>query len=127
MQVAEHLAADAKHQGPMALEDRSEGRFITLGDELPEQFAVTVLRDLFIASKAADVTQDIRQGIGRHVLSSTLPRVCINKTVAGVKRIHFSLPKDFVTTPQTWVGYDALNDVLYIMKAGRDLYKLARR
>src|SRR6516162_6986171 len=52
MQVAEHLAADAKHQGPMALEDRSEGRFITLGDELPEQFAVTVLRDLFIASKA---------------------------------------------------------------------------
>ena len=38
-----------------------------------------------------------------------------------------SLPKDVVITPQTWVQYDATNDVLYLMKKGGDLYKLARR
>src|SRR5262249_12772387 len=37
-----------------------------------------------------------------------------------------SLPKDFVITSQTWVEYDATNDVLYLMKKGSDLYKLAR-
>jgi len=37
------------------------------------------------------------------------------------------LPKDFVMTSQTWIQYDAMNDVLYLMKKGSDLYKLARR
>jgi hypothetical protein len=37
------------------------------------------------------------------------------------------LPKDFVATSPTWVEYDATNDVLYLMKPGSDLYKLARR
>jgi hypothetical protein len=36
-------------------------------------------------------------------------------------------PKDFVINSQTWVGYDATNDVLYLMKAGSDLYKLSRK
>jgi hypothetical protein len=36
-------------------------------------------------------------------------------------------PKDFVINSQTWVGYDATNDVLYLMKAGSDLYKLPRK
>jgi hypothetical protein len=38
-----------------------------------------------------------------------------------------SLPKGFVTTSSTWVEYDAANDVVYLMKPGSDLYKLARR
>ena len=38
-----------------------------------------------------------------------------------------SLPKDFVVTSSTWVEYDATNDVVYLMKPGSDLYKLARR
>ena len=38
-----------------------------------------------------------------------------------------ALPRDFVITSQTWVGYDATNDVLYLMQKGSDLYKLARR
>jgi hypothetical protein len=37
------------------------------------------------------------------------------------------LPKGFVTTSSTWVEYDAFNDVVYLMKPGSDLYKLARR
>jgi len=37
------------------------------------------------------------------------------------------LPRDFVTTADTWVQHDATNDVLYLMKKGSDLYKLARR
>ena len=37
-----------------------------------------------------------------------------------------SLPKDFVVTSQTWVEYDATNGVIYLMKKGSDLYKLAR-
>jgi hypothetical protein len=37
------------------------------------------------------------------------------------------LPKDFLISPQTWVQYDATNDVLYLTKKGSDLYKLARR
>jgi len=37
-----------------------------------------------------------------------------------------SLPKDFMVTSQTWVEYDATNDVIYLMKKGSDLYKLAR-
>jgi hypothetical protein len=35
-------------------------------------------------------------------------------------------PKGFVITPETWLEYDARHDVLYLMKAGSDLYKLAR-
>lgn len=35
-------------------------------------------------------------------------------------------PKDFEITEQTWVAYDAKHDSLYLMKAGSDLYKLAR-
>ena len=35
-------------------------------------------------------------------------------------------PKDFVITPQTWFGYDAKHNALYLMKAGSDLYKLPR-
>ena len=38
-----------------------------------------------------------------------------------------ALPKDFVTSSQSWVQYDATNDVLYLMKKGSDLYKLAWR
>ena len=38
-----------------------------------------------------------------------------------------SLPKGFVITSSTWVEYDAQNDVVYLMKPGSDLYKLARR
>jgi hypothetical protein len=38
-----------------------------------------------------------------------------------------SLPKGFVVTSSTWVEYDASNDILYLMKPGSDLYKLARR
>src|SRR5262245_23421232 len=37
------------------------------------------------------------------------------------------LPAGFVTTSSTWVEYDASNDVVYLMKPGSDLYKLARR
>jgi hypothetical protein len=36
-------------------------------------------------------------------------------------------PKGFVITSKTWFQYDAKNDILYLMKAGSDLYKLARR
>jgi hypothetical protein len=35
-------------------------------------------------------------------------------------------PKGFVITPETWFEYDARHDVLYLMKAGSDLYKLPR-
>jgi hypothetical protein len=35
-------------------------------------------------------------------------------------------PKGFVITSKTWVEYDAKHDVLYLMKPGSDLYKLAR-
>ncbi len=35
-------------------------------------------------------------------------------------------PKGFVITEQTWLAYDAKHDSLYLMKAGSDLYKLAR-
>jgi hypothetical protein len=38
-----------------------------------------------------------------------------------------SLPKGFVVTSSTWVEYDGTNDVVYLMKPGSDLYKLARR
>jgi|GEM_PF-6661009 len=38
-----------------------------------------------------------------------------------------SAPKGFVMTSCTWVDYDATNDVVYLMKPGSDLYKLARR
>jgi hypothetical protein len=38
-----------------------------------------------------------------------------------------SLPKGFAITSSTWVEYDALNDVVYLMNADSDLYKLARR
>jgi hypothetical protein len=38
-----------------------------------------------------------------------------------------SLPKGFLVTSSTWVEYDATNDVVYLMKPGSDLYKLARR
>jgi len=38
-----------------------------------------------------------------------------------------SFPDGFARTSQTWVQYDATNDVLYLMKPGSDLYKLARR
>ncbi|MCI0357272.1 MAG: hypothetical protein L0211_02150 [Planctomycetaceae bacterium] len=37
------------------------------------------------------------------------------------------LPKGFTLTSQTWVEYDAKNDIVYLMKPGSDLYKLARR
>jgi hypothetical protein len=37
-----------------------------------------------------------------------------------------SLPEGFVVTSQTWVEYDATNDVIYLMKKRGDLYKLAR-
>ncbi len=35
-------------------------------------------------------------------------------------------PKGFEITEQTWLAYDAKHDVLYLMKTGSDLYKLAR-
>ncbi len=35
-------------------------------------------------------------------------------------------PKDFVISKETWVEYDAKHDVLYLVKNGSDLYKLAR-
>ena len=35
-------------------------------------------------------------------------------------------PRDFVITAETWFEYDAKHDMLYLMKAGSDLYKLAR-
>src|SRR5262249_30575270 len=38
-----------------------------------------------------------------------------------------SLPRGFVVTSSTWVEYDATNDIVYLMKPGSDLYKLARR
>ena len=38
----------------------------------------------------------------------------------------FPPPKGFVITPLTWCAYDAKHDNLYVMKAGSDLYKLAR-
>jgi hypothetical protein len=38
-----------------------------------------------------------------------------------------SLPKGFAVTSSTWVEYDVTNDVVYLMKPGSDLYKLARR
>ncbi len=37
------------------------------------------------------------------------------------------LPKDFVVTSETWLQYDAKHDTLYLMQAGGDLYKLARK
>jgi hypothetical protein len=36
------------------------------------------------------------------------------------------LPRDFQISKQTWVEYDAKHDVLYLIKKGGDLYKLAR-
>jgi hypothetical protein len=36
------------------------------------------------------------------------------------------LPKDFKISTETWVEYDAKHDVLYLVKNGSDLYKLAR-
>jgi hypothetical protein len=36
------------------------------------------------------------------------------------------LPRGFETSAQTWVEYDAKHDLLYLMKNGGDLYKLAR-
>jgi hypothetical protein len=38
-----------------------------------------------------------------------------------------ALPKGFVTKSQSWVQYDAANDVVYLMQRGSDLYKLSRR
>jgi len=37
------------------------------------------------------------------------------------------LSRGFVVTSSTWVEYDATNDIVYLMKPGSDLYKLARR
>jgi hypothetical protein len=37
-----------------------------------------------------------------------------------------SPPQGFVITAKTWVAYDARHDNLYLMKAGSELYKLAR-
>jgi hypothetical protein len=37
-----------------------------------------------------------------------------------------SAPKGFVITEKTWFAYDAKHDNLYLMKAGSELYKLAR-
>jgi hypothetical protein len=36
------------------------------------------------------------------------------------------LPRDFKISKQTWVNYDAKHDLLYLIKKGSDLYKLAR-
>ena len=38
----------------------------------------------------------------------------------------FPPPRGFVITAKTWFAYDAKHDVLYLMKTGSDLYKLAR-
>ena len=35
-------------------------------------------------------------------------------------------PKGFAITDKTWFAYDGKHDTLYLMKAGSDLYKLAR-
>jgi hypothetical protein len=59
------------------------------------------------------------------VLTDTCVKESTNGGATWQKPI--SLPKDFVMTSQTWVQYDATNDVLYLMKKGSDLYKLARR
>jgi hypothetical protein len=63
----------------------------------------------------------------KHVF--VLTDACIKESTDGgatwLKSI--ALPKDFVMTSQTWVQYDATNDVLYLMKKDSDLYKLARR
>jgi hypothetical protein len=37
------------------------------------------------------------------------------------------LPRDYKISTQTWVEYDAKHDLLYLIKKGGDLYKLARR
>jgi hypothetical protein len=63
----------------------------------------------------------------RHLF--VLAETCIKESRDGgatwLKPI--SLPKGFVMTSSTWVEYDATNDVVYLMKPGSDLYRLARR
>src|SRR5262249_57111363 len=60
----------------------------------------------------------------KHVFMLT--DTCIKESTDGATWLrNIALPKDFVVTPQTWVQYDATNDVLYLMKKGGDLYKLA--
>ena len=59
------------------------------------------------------------------VLTDTSIKECTDGGATWLKSI--ALPKDFVITSQTWVQYDATNDVLYLMKKDSDLYKLARR
>jgi hypothetical protein len=36
------------------------------------------------------------------------------------------VPKGFEVSAETWIEYDAKHDLLYLMKKGSDLYKLAR-
>ena len=63
----------------------------------------------------------------KHVF--VLTDTCIKESTDGgaTWRKPIALPKGFVMTSQTWVQYAAPNDVLYLMKKGSDLYKLARR
>src|SRR5262249_54042278 len=63
----------------------------------------------------------------RHLF--VLAETCIKESRGGGVRLltPISLPRDFVVTSSTWVEYDATNDVVYLMKPGSDLYKLARR
>ena len=68
-----------------------------------------------------------KAGNPKHVF--VLTDTCIKESTDGGTTWNraIDLPKSFVTNSDSWVQYDATNDVVYLMKKGSDLYKLARR
>jgi hypothetical protein len=58
-----------------------------------------------------------------------LTQTCIKESKDGGKTwlAPIALPKGFVKNAQSWVQYDAANDIVYLMQKGGDLYKLVRR
>jgi hypothetical protein len=63
----------------------------------------------------------------KHVF--VLTDTCIKESTDGgtTWKRAIDLPRNFVPNSDSWVQYDATNDVVYLMKKGSDLYKLARR
>jgi hypothetical protein len=68
--VAQDVPPGPEYQGAVAVQQGGEGAFVPPADELPEQLAVTGLLAFRFTGKVAEVPQDVRQGLGHHVLVS---------------------------------------------------------
>ena len=64
----------------------------------------------------------------RHVFELTRVGIVESTDGGATWSKPIALPKKLKGTEgQTWIEYDPKNDILYLMKTGGDLYKLARR